>query len=468
MINKNNIHIFGQYFTPSYIVKKYILPEIKDKLYNYIWIDLFAGSGNLIFPILDIIPENERIDFFKKHIFLFDIQDKLVDKMITIAENYGIPKDIAQKNITKRDSIKDYPVFLLELDLPLFHITNPPYLYIGYISKHPELYYYSEYFKEENQGYQDLYQLALINDLRNNIKNMIYIIPSNFLFGFSVSNKIRNDFLKFYNITKTIVFEKEIFEYTKINSMICFFQRKETKKDTFNNMFNLIKIAKDDKETSEICQICTKKKYKLTTEFDDFVDNYSAKKPINVNYYLYESEIVNNFGNKEVLLLDVNNYKKVKMQVIESLFNKLTYNVLFLKTIDSGKMNMNDKAGLYLIRDYYGVDGIMVTKSAARTHPIQLFFNPELSIDNQLLLKDYFNLLLNYFRDISDSKFLTNFKQSNYSYIRKYLGLRQAKKLIQTFPILSLNQNEIDIITNLVQEKEIEKLIDFVKKVNSK
>lgn len=52
------------------------------------------------------------------------------------------------------------------------------------------------YFSGPNNGYQDLYQIALINDLRNNIFNMIYIIPTNFLFGFSVSNKIRMDFLK--------------------------------------------------------------------------------------------------------------------------------------------------------------------------------------------------------------------------------------------------------------------------------
>ncbi len=89
------------------------------------------------------------------------------------------------------DTIKNYPRFILDGDLPVYHITNPPYLYIGYIVKHEETRKYLDYFKGENRGYQDLYQLALMNDLRNGIKKMIYIIPSNFLFGFSVSNNIR-------------------------------------------------------------------------------------------------------------------------------------------------------------------------------------------------------------------------------------------------------------------------------------
>jgi len=70
-----------------------------------------------------------------------------------------------------------------------------------------------------------LYQLGLINDLHHGIKKMVYIIPSNFLFGFSVSNKIRDDFLKYYIIRKAIIFEKEIFEYTGTNVVICFFER---------------------------------------------------------------------------------------------------------------------------------------------------------------------------------------------------------------------------------------------------
>lgn len=64
---------YGEHLTLIQIFKEFILPEIKDKLYNYVWVDLFAGKGNLIVPILELIPKNKRITFFRRHIFLFDI-----------------------------------------------------------------------------------------------------------------------------------------------------------------------------------------------------------------------------------------------------------------------------------------------------------------------------------------------------------------------------------------------------------
>jgi len=199
-LRKEKRRTYGEHLTPIRIFKKFFLPEIRDKLHDYIWVDLFAGKGNLVLPILELIPGNERIEFFRKHIFLFDIQKELVFQAIQNAVSYGIPKEIAEQNIVQRDTIKNYPKFLLKLEFPIYHITNPPYLYIGYIVKHKDTQKYLEYFKRNNKGYQDLYQLSLINDLRHGVKKMIYIIPSNFFLGFSVSNKIRDDFLKNYAI----------------------------------------------------------------------------------------------------------------------------------------------------------------------------------------------------------------------------------------------------------------------------
>ncbi|MEM4067416.1 MAG: hypothetical protein QXV17_11235 [Candidatus Micrarchaeaceae archaeon] len=137
---------YGEHFTPIAIFENFILPEIRDEIYNYVWVDLYAGEGNLILPILELVPKSYRIDFFKKHIFLFDIQEELVNKMIDNAcKNYDIPRDVATQNIRQRDSIFDYPTFLLDLPIPVFHITNPPYLYVGYIRKHNELQHYLKY-----------------------------------------------------------------------------------------------------------------------------------------------------------------------------------------------------------------------------------------------------------------------------------------------------------------------------------
>jgi len=94
-LRKEKRRTYGEHLTPIRIFKKFFLPEIRDKLHDYIWVDLFAGKGNLVLPILELIPGNERIEFFRKHIFLFDIQKELVFQAIQNAVSYGIPKEIA-------------------------------------------------------------------------------------------------------------------------------------------------------------------------------------------------------------------------------------------------------------------------------------------------------------------------------------------------------------------------------------
>ena len=48
---------FGEHLTSKDIFLKYIFPEIKDYLNEYIWVDFFAGEGNLVLPILNHIPK---------------------------------------------------------------------------------------------------------------------------------------------------------------------------------------------------------------------------------------------------------------------------------------------------------------------------------------------------------------------------------------------------------------------------
>jgi hypothetical protein len=432
---KNKRRIYGEHLTSIDIFKEFILPEVKKDIYNYRWVDLFCGEGNLILPILELVPEDKRIEFFKKHIFLFDIQKEMVEKAILNASKYGIPKEVAQKNILQRDTIKNYPTFILDSNLPVYHITNPPYLYIGYIAKHQETKNYLEYFQGLNKGYQDLYQLALINDLRNGIQKMIYIIPSNFFFGFSISNKIRNDFLQYYNIKKAFIFEKKIFEFTGINVAICFFERKEfPKKEEI--IFEGTKINKEFQKRIYILK--PENHFRAGNEFEEFVKKYKASNPLKVSYYLTMEEVEKNKGYNEIEVIDVNDfngkeYKKKVIYVNDYLYKKIKSNVLFVRTLDTG--SINGKAGLYLIKEVFGVDGILTSKLKHRTHPIQIFFEPQLSQEEQILLKNYFNLVLEYFREKTDSEFMTTYKYSNGEYTRKYLGLRQVKEIIETFPI---------------------------------
>jgi len=465
--NNKKIRVYGEHLTPVEIFKKFIFPEIKDKLYHYIWVDLFAGEGNLILPILEAIPGDERVEFFERHIFLFDVQEELIRKAVSNAMKYGIPKAIAEKNIIQRDTIKDYPTFLLNKDLPVYHITNPPYLYLGYIVKHKETQKYLEYFQAENKGLQDLYQLALINDLREGIKKMIYIIPSNFLFGLSSSNRIRDDFLKYYTISKAIIFEKKIFKHTGTNVIICYFERKGIPKDEPIE-FEGIKINKSTHK--RVYTLYPENHYRGGSEFDIFVKEYRAIKPVSVKYYLTADEVKEKSGDFALKVIDANafdgnKYAELTIHVHEELYKRIKSNILFLRTVDTG--SINGRAGLYLIKDVFGVDGILVTKSAYRTHPIQLFFEPQLSYEDQLLLKDYFKLVLEYFREITDSEFMTTYKYSDSKYIRKYLGLSQAKAIIETFPILYITDGEKDYLKNLLKHTNALEVIYFVKKINT-
>jgi len=454
--------VYGQYFTPVEIFKTYILPEIRDKLYNYLWVDLFAGEGNLILPILEEIPLNEREDFFREHIYLFDIHPKMVESAIQNAIKYGIPEKLARERIKVRDTIANYPEFILQEKFPVYHITNPPYLYLGYISKHKEMTKYLKYFEEENEGYQDLYQLALINDLRHDIKKMIYIIPANFLFGGSISNKIRNDFLPFYRITKAIVFEKKIFKHTGTHTVICFFERKSTRKDEIQK-FKALKL--NSKEKLRVYILKPKYHYRAGTEFKDFCSIMKVKNPIKVKFYLFLEEIKKNHGDCEIKVLDVNEYTSKgytvkRFKVNNALCRKVKDNILFVRTLDTG--TKGGRAGLYVIKEVFGVDGLLVSKAPYRTHPIQLFLDPSLSYQDQIFLKDYFNLILEYFRELTDSEFMTTYKYSQSEYTRKYLGLTQVKDLIATFPILELTEESKEELKALVYSGNVEGVINFL------
>ena len=171
--------VLGQHLTPTSIFQRFILPEIRNSLYDFVWIDLYAGEGNLILPILNEVSGDDRVGFFRDHVFLSDIQREMVEKCILKALECGIPENIARKRIRCGDNLMNQP--RLRFKRPPYHITNPPYLYLGHIRKYPETRSHLKYFEGGNRGYQDLYQIAMMNDLRHGRKRMIYIIPSNFI-----------------------------------------------------------------------------------------------------------------------------------------------------------------------------------------------------------------------------------------------------------------------------------------------
>jgi len=434
----------GVHLTSVDLFLEYIFPEIENILERYIWVDLYCGEGNLILPILNHIPEDKRINFFQNQIFMYDIQNEMVNKCIQNAVIYGIPKEVASKNIKQRDNLASFPDELKSKSLPIFHITNPPYLYLGYIRKHKETQIHFKYFEGENEGFQDLYQIAMTNDLRNEVNNLIYIIPSNFLFGASVSNKFRLEFLPYYKINKMIIFETKVFKFTGTNICIGFFKKKVSPKEE-TLKFRAIKIKKKNKILEKDYLLNPKWKYRAGTEFDEFTHNFKSSKPLSVKYYLLNKDVEENQGSYSIEVIDTNayqsnSYKREILYVNDYLKKKVQSNLIYVRTVDTG--SLIGKAGLNEIEKDFSVDGIYVSKATYRTSPIQLFFDPMISKEDQLLLKDYFNFILKYFREKLDSEFLTTYKYSNAEYTRKYLGLTQVRIIIETFPILKLNIEE--------------------------
>lgn len=315
--------------------------------------------------------------------------------------------------------------------------------------------------------YADMIKYSnLENDLRAGVKRMIYIIPSNFLFGFSVSNKIRDDFLTFYNIKKAIIFEKKIFDFTGINVGIFFFERKEFPKKE-RVIFEGIKINKEIHKKIYILE--PKNHFRAGNEFEEFVKNHKSFRPLKVSFYLTIEEVEKNKGDKKIQVIDANafngkEYERKVIYVNDNLYKKIKSNILFVRTLDTG--GFDGRIGLYLIKEVFGVDGILISKTKYRTHPIQMFFEPQIGKEKQILLKNYFNLILEYFREKTDSEFMTTYKYSNSEYTRKYLGLLQVKELIETFPILVLKNDELEEFKTLIEKKDVEEIISFVKSFN--
>ena len=460
---KANRRKYGQHLTSLDIFYKYILPEIKTNLWEYLWTDLYAGEGNLILPILKEIPSDKRETFFNDHIFLADVQEEMVKKCVSNAELYGIPGEIALKNIKLRDNLASFPQILMGKKFPIFHITNPPYLYLGYIKKHKETQNYLDYFKNENAGYQDLYQIAMINDLRNEVGNLIYVIPSNFLFGASVSNKVRQDFLKYYRIAKMIIFETSMFEFTGTNICISFFNRKTQQKDEIQS-FKAIKFKNKNSFSKREYHLAPKYKYRAGSAFDEFLEKYAAHNPLKISYYLQHDEVLKNSGSFEISVIDANKYentryRKLILKVNKNLQEKLHRNILYARTVDTG--SIDGRAGLGIVKEHFGVDGIYVSGNTYRTHPIQVFLNPELTFNDQLLLRNYFNIILEHFREKLDSEFLTTYKYSNANYTRKYLGLTQVRKIIETFPY-ELEVEKKKLLKALIENGSVIDIIEMI------
>jgi len=209
----------------------------------------------------------------------------------------------------------------------------------------------------------------------------------------------------------------------------------------------------------------SKYKYRAGSEFDEFIEEYHSQSPLRVEYYLRKEEVCDNPGVHEIEAIDANiyenpQYRNLVIKVNERLKNKIVNNILYARTVDTG--SIDGRAGLGIIREHFGVDGIYVSGNTYRTHPIQIFLEPELIYMDQLLLKNYVNTILEYFRKKLDSEFLTTYKYSNADYTRKYLGLTQIRGIIETFPY-RLKEDDKEYLISYIKASEIDKIFKLLR-----
>lgn len=427
----------GEHLTSETIFASYILPEIIEERDQYVWVDLFCGEGNLILPILGTIPEKKRESFFKDHIFLCDVQKDMVRRAVRQAVSYGISEDIAQERIKINDSLRHFPDELAPVKEHVYHVTNPPYLYIGYIRKNRELYHYSDLFKGAGEGLQDLYQIAMNNDVRNGIRRMVYLVPTNFIFGNSVSESIRMSVLSRYSIEKATIIERKVFTNTGTNVLILFFKKSDAPLEKVE--FSALKISAG----SRVSRYVLRKEYRFRAgdTFNRYVEKNRQSSSPEVYFYLTRNELLLNPGRENVRIIDSKSYNSdgyglLHFNVSDRMYDKLRKNPIFVRTLDTG--TSRGRAGLYEIEKVFGADGIMVDGNTYRTNPIHVFFRNLPSRLTALKIMHEFNRRLEELREETDSEFMTTYKYSTSTYTRKYLGLNQVKSLMRTIDVETL------------------------------
>ena len=377
----------GQFFT---INSDYILSGLEKFIVDKDATDPFAGSGDLI-----IWAEKHGA----KRVKGYDIDKRYIDN----------------KTIFYNDSLKQ----------PLnykFVLTNPPYLNINKASQGIKMQYFEE------SGFEDLYHISLLSIFRS--EEGIVIVPINFLSAEN-SKKIRDIFFSRFEIVEMNYFKHQVFPDTTYNVIAFYYKKKE---DYFNDRFTIkTRVYPDNK----VINIELKKDH-------DWIINGNFLKIINSQknelgvYRLTEKDVARESGPVEISAA-YNHVKNIgKIKVSDSLYKKISSNIILLKAIDSG--SENGKIALEDIRKY-GVH-CLVSKRTSR-HMVYFIFKNKIPITKQREIIDVFNKEINEMRQRYSSLFMTNYRDNgrkrisfdfvykfiNYIYFNK-IDLAKSKRLL--------------------------------------
>ena len=328
----------GQFYTTNY---EYILQNFKIPEYVKVIVEPFAGEGDLINFIQNENIKNECYDIDPKKEF-----------------------------INKRDTLKNPPLYDNK-----FVLTNPPFLARNK-SKDKSIF---DLYKEN-----DLYKCFIKSFINTNIQGGILIIPLNFWCSIRINDiKLRETFLKNFNIIQMNIFEERVFDDTSYTTCSFIFELKKK---------NIPMIS---------CTI------------------YPSKKNINIclnktNNFTIGGEIYNLNKNKKI---------KVERATKSNEKSEGLTNIL-LKCIDD---NIDSKIRLSIVKD---IDRYIdnTPKLTARSYAT-LIITPKISLEKQQNIVEKFNIYLDEQREKYNSLFLTNYRESN-SIARKRISFKLAFNIV--------------------------------------
>lgn len=407
MINK---HKYGQHYTPKILTDKYVnlFKKLKEK--KICVVDPFVGEGNLLLEYLSQFSKEEAIELLKeKKIKGFDIDKKTLERTKKrFKDIYDLDDELLKELFIVNNSLKTNKTKIDD-----FILTNPPYLARNVCKKK-----YPKDFKKnfENNKFKDYYEIAL-NKYKKN--EGFWIIPTNFITS-EYLTETRKKLFNVFNFKNINVFEFPIFKDTRISVISFHLKYKKEEQDELNINFVKEDSEKEIKisltEKGEICSDWLEE----TTCSGEFIKQGLLREQIP-------------YGEIELNVLN-EDYVIEKIKTTKEMEHKLKNNILFLRATDTG--SKTGVLGLYTLNElfknnYSDLEPVsLVTKKTSRLC-VPLFFLEDISIEEQLKIKDLVNKKLKKYREKYHSVFLTNFKNTTNKISRKRISFKEIYGLIE-------------------------------------
>lgn len=319
------------------------------------------------------IPEKviNIIEPFAGNCDLLSFINSYKEKNDYIIELFDI--DPKKENVVKRDTLLNPPEYKNK-----FIITNPPYLARNK-SKNKNLY--------DKYNTNDLYKCFIWEIIKNKPDGGIIIIPLNFLCSVRKQDiSLRKYFFKTFNTIKINIFEERVFEDTSYT--VCSIQ------------FELNQEVNDTRNQTIKATIFPSQKH-IFFDLSEF------------NNYTIGGELYKLPQNKNILIDRATSRNKEDHECLTN---------ILLKAIDD---NIESQLCLKISEQFYIDETVNQTGRSYAT----LIIKPQITLEKQKDIVEKFNKFIKEQREIYNSLFLTNYRESN-TICRKRISFKLCYQII--------------------------------------